>query len=80
MRHMRMLCAVVGVCVIGYAQENLDLSVIHRIKAEATKKSRVMEHLFQLTDVHGPRLTASSNQREAAEWSAAQFNLIPAVR
>jgi hypothetical protein len=70
---MKTLCALAGCCVIAFAQESVDLAVVHKIKAEANKKSQVMDHLFRLADVHGPRLTASPNQRAAAEWSAAQF-------
>lgn len=69
----RTLGAVLSLCVFACAQENLDLPVVHKIKTEAAKKSRVMDHLFHLTEVHGPRLTASPNQRAAADWSAAQF-------
>ena len=35
------------------AEEPVDLSVIHRIKAEALENSKVMEHVFYLTDVNG---------------------------
>ena len=68
-----LLPSILWISAISFAQESLDLSVVHRIKAEATKKSRVMDHLSQLTDVYGPRLTASPNQRAAADWAAAQF-------
>ncbi len=51
------------------AQEKVDLNVIHRIKQEAFKNSRVMDHLFYLTDVHGPRLTGSPGFKAAADWA-----------
>jgi len=41
------------------AEEKVDLATIHRIKEEAFKHSMVMDHLFYLTDVNGPRLTNS---------------------
>jgi hypothetical protein len=50
------------------AQDAVDLAVVHRIKAEAFQNGRVMDHLFHLTDVSGPRLTASPGERAAAEW------------
>jgi hypothetical protein len=31
--------------------EDVDLAVVHRIKAEAFQGSQVMDHLFYLTDV-----------------------------
>jgi hypothetical protein len=50
--------------------DEADLAVVHRIKAEAFRGSKVMDHLFQLTDVNGPRLTGSPGYRSAAEWAA----------
>src|SRR5258708_28855102 len=54
--------------VYVYSEEAVDLSVIHRIKAEAFENSKVMDHEFYLTDVHGPRLTNSPGFRESGEW------------
>jgi hypothetical protein len=51
------------------AQEKVDLAVVHRIKAEAFEGGKVMDHLFFLTDVHGPRLTASPGFEAAADWA-----------
>ena len=50
------------------AAENVDLSVANRIKTEAFQNSQVMDHLFYLTDVYGPRLTNSPGHRAAAEF------------
>ena len=50
--------------------EPVDLSIVHRIKSEAFEHSRVMEHLYCLTDVNGPRLTNSPAFRDSAEWVA----------
>ena len=55
------------------AQETVDLAVVHRIKAEAFQSGKVMDHLFFLTDVGGPRLTASPGQRAAADWAIARL-------
>ena len=52
-----------------FAEESVDLATIHRIKREAFKGSKVMDHLFYLTDVNGPRLTGSPGYRAAADWS-----------
>jgi hypothetical protein len=51
------------------AAEEVDLNAVHRIKAEAFQNSRVMDHLFRLTDVNGPRLTGSPGYRAAALWA-----------
>ena len=55
------------------AQESVDLSVVHRIRQEALQNSRVMDHLFYLTDVHGPRLTNSPGFFAAADWVVKQL-------
>ena len=55
--------------VPAFGQEKTDLATIHRIKAEAFQGSKVMDHLFYLTDVSGPRLTNSPGFRAAADWS-----------
>ena len=60
------------------SQDAADLAVVHRIKSEAFVRSQVMDHLHQLTDVHGPRLTGSTQFEEAAKWTTgrlAQFGL-----
>jgi len=51
------------------AEEQVDLAVVHKIKQEAFRNGAVMDHLFFLTDVNGPRLTASPGFRKAADWS-----------
>ncbi len=61
--------ALIGAAVPAVAQERVDLLTVHRIKQEAFRNSRVMDHLFYLTDVHGPRLAGSPAFRKAAEWS-----------
>jgi hypothetical protein len=50
--------------------EKVDLNMIHRIKEEALgRNSKVMDHMFYLTDVNGPRLTDSKGYRAAGEWA-----------
>lgn len=44
-----------------------DAFVNHQIRQEAFKRSQVMDHLFHMTDVAGPRLTNSPGYRVAAE-------------
>lgn len=52
----------------AFSEEPVDLSVIQRIKAEAFENSKVMDHVFYLTDVNGPRLTNSPGFVSAGEW------------
>jgi carboxypeptidase Q len=51
------------------AADQADLKVVHRIKDEAFRGSKVMDHLFYLTDRNGPRLTGSPGLRSAADWA-----------
>jgi carboxypeptidase Q len=46
-----------------------DLGQVGRIKTEAFDNSQVMDTLGYLTDVYGPRLTASPEFLEAANWA-----------
>jgi len=67
------LALVLGAASTAAAQETVDLAVVHRIKAEAFQGGKVMDHLFFLTDVGGPRLTASPGQQAAADWAIAKL-------
>ena len=45
------------------------MDMINKIKEEGTKNSKVMDIAFHLTDVSGPRLTASPGFMRAANWA-----------
>src|SRR5437773_3576068 len=60
---------VVCLSLVATSQEAVDLAAVDRIKNEAFARSAVMEHLRNLTDVHGPRLTGSPQFEEAAKWA-----------
>ncbi|HXG56895.1 MAG TPA: M28 family peptidase, partial [Vicinamibacterales bacterium] len=53
--------------------EQIDADINAKIRAEADKNSQIMKTLHYLTDVHGPRLTASPNHKAAAEWAIKQM-------
>jgi carboxypeptidase Q len=50
-------------------QDTVDPGVVDRIKTEAFDHSKVMDHLYYLTDIYGPRLTGSPEFGEAAKWA-----------
>jgi hypothetical protein len=56
-----------------HAEERVDLNAIHKIREEALQNSKVMDHVFQLTDVYGPRLTNSPGFFAAADWVVKQL-------
>ena len=51
------------------AQEKVDLATVAKIKDEALNRSQIMETMSWLTDVYGPRLTGSPNEKAAADWT-----------
>jgi len=68
----RLLVGAVAATLVC-AQEKVDLATIQRIKREAFQNSKVMDHLFWLTDVYGPRLTGSPGFTVAADWAIKQL-------
>ena len=56
---MRNLLPVFALAVSLCAQDAVDLNVVHRIRTEAIDHSKVMDTLWNLTDLYGPRLTGS---------------------
>jgi len=51
------------------AQEPVDWETIGRIRDEGFHHSQVMDTVWHLTDLYGPRLTNSPQQRRASEWA-----------
>ena len=57
----------------GGADEPVDLAMMTRIRDEGLHHSQVMDTLFHLTDVIGPRLTGSPQLKEANDWTRQRF-------
>lgn len=55
------------------AQEKVDLDALNRLREEGLHRSQVMATVAHLTDVIGPRLTASPAAKMAAEWTRDQM-------
>ncbi len=66
---MRVIAIALAFVTTALAADQVDLAVVYRIKSEAFDHSKVMEHLEYLSDVYGPRLTASPEFNEAADWA-----------
>jgi carboxypeptidase Q len=49
--------------------ENVDLSMVYKIKQEGQQNSQIQELAFWLTDFVGPRLTASTGNSRGNEWA-----------
>ncbi|HEY8996786.1 MAG TPA: peptidase M28, partial [Edaphobacter sp.] len=55
------------------AGDKVDLNALAQIKTEAFDHSQVMENLYYLSEVYGPRVNNSRNHRAAAEWAMKQM-------
>jgi carboxypeptidase Q len=53
--------------------DKIDLDALTAIKREAFNRSQVMENLYYLSEVYGPRVNNSRNHRAAAEWAMKQM-------
>jgi hypothetical protein len=77
LRSVSLLALSVSVLVPLAAQspqtEPVDLVAIQRIKDEGFTRSRVMDTVSHLTDLHGPRLTNSPNMHRASEFVRARM-------
>jgi carboxypeptidase Q len=51
----------------------LDLGTIGRIRAEAIQRSQAIEHVWWLSEVHGPRATGTPALADASEWAMKKF-------
>jgi len=51
------------------AQEKVDWEVVSKIREEGLQRSQVMDMVGYMSDVLGPRLTASPSMRKAQEWA-----------
>ncbi|MEE8584572.1 MAG: M20/M25/M40 family metallo-hydrolase [Acidobacteriota bacterium] len=70
---MKKLCAVALLFSLPLglvlAEEPVDLVMVSKIRDEGFSRSQVMDILWHLTDVAGPRLTGSPGMQRSMEWS-----------
>ena len=71
---MRKAALLLVLSLASFGQDRVDLALVDRIKAEAFERSKVMETLRNLSDVHGPRLTGSPGFEDAAKWAMGELN------
>ena len=55
--------------LVNAQEEKLDMDMMNKIRKEGLENSKVMEIAMYLTDVNGPRLTASPGYMRAATWA-----------
>ncbi len=77
LRNAAVTCAALLLVASSPAQDTpgdkVDLDVLSQIKTEAFQHSQVMENLFYISEVYGPRVNNSRNHRAAAEWAMEQM-------
>ena len=73
MRKFLLLAATQASFCLLYAQKEGDQAFISKLKSEGMHNSQVMDHAFYLTDVSGPRLTASPGFMNAAKWAKSKL-------
>ena len=54
-------------------EDKVDLAALNAIKNQAFQHSQVMENLYYLSEVYGPRVNNSRNHRAAADWAMKQM-------
>lgn len=77
MRKFNYLALLIWLCLPFLAnaqEEKIDLATIEKIKQEGLQHSQVMDIVFHLTDVSGPRLTASPGFNRAANYAKQQLS------
>ncbi|MCB0279356.1 MAG: M20/M25/M40 family metallo-hydrolase [Calditrichaeota bacterium] len=66
----RLFVALVLILSIAFGQEKVDMDVVKMIRDQGmTDKSKVMDIAWHMTDVNGPRLTASPGSKKANKWA-----------
>ena len=73
MKKLLFVAACQATLTFAFAQKEGDDAVITKLKEEGLKNSQVMDHAFYLTDVSGPRLTASPGFMNAAKWAKSKL-------
>jgi carboxypeptidase Q len=69
MRKLPLLALAQFFLFAAQAQKEADDAFISKLKEDGLQHSQVMDHAFYLTDVSGPRLTASPGFMRAATWA-----------
>lgn len=60
--------------LVNAQEEKVDMDMMTRIRKEGLENSKVMDIAMYLTDVSGPRLTASPGYMRAATWAKNKLN------
>lgn len=74
MRKFLFTCSAMLAGYLAMAQEEkLDMDMVQKIRAEGLNNSKVMDIVFYLTEVSGPRLNNSPGYMRAANWAKSEL-------
>lgn len=73
-RSFLFLLGIFFIQVLSAQEEKADMEMMNKIRKEGLENSKVMEIALYLTDVSGPRLTASPGYMKAATWAKDKLN------
>ena len=62
-----------SVATLSAAQAPVDLAAVTRIRQEAIQHSQVMDHVWWLSEVYGPRTSGTPAFAAASEWAMKRF-------
>lgn len=72
--HVLVLCLLTIATTSGQAPATgMDRATIGRIRTEALDQSQAMDHVWWLSEVHGPRATGTPAFEAAAAWAMQRF-------
>jgi carboxypeptidase Q len=59
--------------LLAQSREKLDYPTLSAIKAEGLQRSQVMDHIWWLSEVYGPRVTGTPAIKQASAWAMKKF-------
>lgn len=73
MKKLTLTTLTLGFFLSVFSQEKVNLDIVQKIRKEGLENSKVMDIVFQITDVAGPRLSNSPGLKRAQDWAVKQF-------
>ena len=70
---LSILAIAIGLTSPLFAQNEVDLKIVEKIRDEGFSHSQVMDLVWHMTDIYGPRLANSPSYTEAAKWAKNKF-------
>jgi carboxypeptidase Q len=72
-RTLGIVALAVSLAVTGAAQAPVDPATIGLIRQEAVQRSQAIDHVWWLSEVHGPRVTGTPGFAAASAWAMQRF-------